>query len=231
MGPNGAGWLTGIVKVAVGDNFSVAIDSAGNVYAWGDDSAGQLGDNRSGFGVMSQVPIQVHGLGNVGTLGGAGKVASRSNGTDVMNSDHTLSAWGTGNQPSSLTPVIVPMSSGSGSLFPIFAVSASVNNTYAADYSDVTLWDWGDNTYGQIGDGTTTFQPRPTHVLGLNGVGLLSPVFYATGGAGHSIAVLESGAVAAWGLNSAGQLGDGSTANRLVPYQVSLASIHLPTSC
>lgn len=232
MGLNGNGFLTGIVKVAVGDNFSVAIDSSGFVYAWGDDSAGQLGDDRSGFGVMSAVPIQVHGLNNVGVLAGSLKAASRANGTDVINSDNTISAWGMGNQPSTLTPVIVPASSGTGSLFPMFAIGASINTTYAVDYTDNTLWDWGDDTYGQLGDGTTNFHANAVHVRDFANMGYLSPVFAATGGLGHSIAVLQNGTVATWGLNSAGQLGDGTTSNRLTPYQVSpLPSIQTPTSC
>jgi alpha-tubulin suppressor-like RCC1 family protein len=222
--------LGGVVKIATGDNFSVAIDSSGFVWAWGDDSNGQLGDNVGGFGAMSVVPIKVHGLHNVGVLVGGLKVASRQSGTDVINSDHTLSAWGIGNQPSTATPLIVPTSTGSGSLFPMFAVGAGLNVTYAVDYSDYTLWDWGDNGAGELGDGTTTFRPSPVHVQNSSG-GLLSSVFYATGGGGHSIAVLQSGAVDTWGLNSGGQLGDGTTNNRPIPYQVALPAIQTPTSC
>ncbi len=231
IGIGGVGFLTGIVAISAGDNFSVAVDSSGNVYAWGDDSAGQLGDNRFGAGIMSSTPVRVHGLNNVGTLFGGLAAASRANGSDALNSDHTLSAWGTGNQPQSIYPVVVAGAGGSGTLFPMVAVGAGVNTTLTID-PDTGLWDWGDNTYGQLGDGTTTFHPNAVQVLDIGGgPSLLTGVVAATGGLNHSLAVLSDGRIAAWGSNVSGQLGDGTTTDRTIPVQVIMPTAAQPVAC
>ena len=67
---------------------------------------------------------------------------------------------------------------------------------------DSTVWCWGYNVYGQLGDGTTTPRLSPTGVSGLAGVTQIGS------GANHSLAVTSGGVVSGWGLNGAGQLGD-----------------------
>jgi alpha-tubulin suppressor-like RCC1 family protein len=230
LGVGGSGFLTGIVAVSAGDSFSVAIDAAGNVYAWGDDSHGQLGDNRFGTGVMSSTPLQVHGLNNVGTLFGGLAIASRANGSEAINSDRTVSAWGTGNQPINIYPVLVAGTGGTGTLFPMVSVGTSWNTTLTVD-NNTGLWDWGDNTYGQLGDGTTTFHANAVQVVDVGGVGVMSAVTATSGGIGHALAIKSGGTVAAWGLNTSGQLGDGSTTNRLTAVAVSMPSAAQPTNC
>jgi alpha-tubulin suppressor-like RCC1 family protein len=231
VGVGGVGFLTGIVAISAGDNFSVAIDSSGNVYAWGDDSAGQLGDNRFGSGVISTTPLRVHGLNNVGTLSAALAVASRANGSDALNSDHTLAAWGTGNQPQSIYPVIVPGAGGAGTLFPMVGVGAGYNTTMTVDPT-AALWDWGDNTFGQLGDGTTTFRANAVQVLDVGGgPNHLTGVVAATGGLNHSLALRSDGTVVAWGSNVSGQLGDGSTTDRLTPVQTIIPIATQPAAC
>lgn len=229
-GVGGFGLLTGIVAIAAGDNFSVAIDSAGNVYAWGDDTNGQLGDNRFGTGVNSPWVIQVHGLNNVGTLFGALGVASRANGSDAINSDHTVSAWGTGNQPQGIYPQLVLGNGGLNTVNPIVSIGAGFNTTLVVD-NNHELWDWGDNTYGQLGDNTNTFRPNAVPVYGIGGVGYLTSAVQATGGLNHSLAVLSDGTVASWGLNDSGQLGDNTQTTRTTPVQVGMPVAAQPVVC
>jgi alpha-tubulin suppressor-like RCC1 family protein len=76
-----------------------------------------------------------------------------------------------------------------------------------------SVWAWGWNGYGQLGDGTTTERDRPVEVPGLHDVSAVSA------GLLHSLAV-SGGRVYAWGWNGYGQLGDGTTATRLRPVQV-----------
>ncbi|GAB1823723.1 PASTA domain-containing protein [Herbidospora sp. RD11066] len=76
---------------------------------------------------------------------------------------------------------------------------------------DGTVWAWGDNTFRQLGDGTTTGRPTPQQVAGLTGVRMVSA------GYRHSLAVTQSGQVWAWGHNGYAQLGDGTTVNRGFP--------------
>ncbi|MEI8256476.1 MAG: hypothetical protein WCJ30_12450 [Deltaproteobacteria bacterium] len=81
---------------------------------------------------------------------------------------------------------------------------------------------WGQNTYGQLGNGSTTQSAVPVAVTGLTGA------LHVAAGVGHSCATLSSGAVRCWGLNSSGQLGDGTLTQRLVP--VSVTGITLATN-
>ena len=79
---------------------------------------------------------------------------------------------------------------------------------------DGTVWAWGDNTYGQLGDNTTTQRNEPVAVQGLAGVATIA------GGLYHSLAVKTGGTLWAWGYNGNGQLGDDTTTNRIEPVQV-----------
>ena len=106
----------------------------------------------------------------------------------------------------------------------VAAASYLVTGTFttpavAAGYShsllllpDGTVWATGLATSGQIGDGSTAGnRPQPVRVAGLTGVVAISA------GAYHSLALDDRGRVWGWGLNSSGQLGDGSTLNRSIP--------------
>ena len=95
--------------------------------------------------------------------------------------------------------------------------------------SDGTLWVWGNNAAGQLGDGTKTKRLSPIQVPGLSNVTVIA------GGGLHSAASLSDGSLWTWGNNQHGQLGDGSTIERLSPVQVpgldGVSSIAASTSC
>jgi len=74
---------------------------------------------------------------------------------------------------------------------------------------------WGLNILGEVGDGTTTNRFTPTQVTGLT-----SGVATFAGGGDHTCALTTGGGVLCWGDNSFGQLGDGTTTQRLTPVQV-----------
>jgi alpha-tubulin suppressor-like RCC1 family protein/Ca2+-binding RTX toxin-like protein len=78
-----------------------------------------------------------------------------------------------------------------------------------------TVWTWGLNEYGQLGNGTTTDNQLPTQISTLTGI-----VALATG-ENHSLVLKSDGTVWAWGLNDYGQLGDGTTTTRLTPVGIS----------
>ena len=79
---------------------------------------------------------------------------------------------------------------------------------------DGTVWVWGDNTYGQLGDGTTESSAAPKNIPGLNGVVQIAVGRYTT------FALKSDGTVYACGYNIAYQLGDGTNTNRLVPVKI-----------
>ena len=95
--------------------------------------------------------------------------------------------------------------------------SISAEGPSLALKSDGTVWAWGDNRGGQLGNGTadSNAHPLPVQVSGL------SKVVASTSGDYHSLALKSDGTVWAWGYNAEGQLGDGTTTSRFSPVQVS----------
>jgi alpha-tubulin suppressor-like RCC1 family protein len=86
--------------------------------------------------------------------------------------------------------------------------------------SDGTAWAWGANSYGQLGNGTTTSSPVPVQVSNLTGItGVSGSAFDSNGASGY--AVRSDGTAWAWGYNLQGELGNGTTTSSPVPVQVS----------
>jgi len=81
-----------------------------------------------------------------------------------------------------------------------------------------TVWAWGENRYGQLGDTTTTNRYTPIQVQGLGDAISIAAGYH------HSIALKRNGMVWGWGQNAYGQLGDNTTTNRYVPVQVQILS-------
>ncbi|MBI4568259.1 MAG: hypothetical protein HY719_07665, partial [Planctomycetes bacterium] len=102
------------------------------------------------------------------------------------------------------SPGLVPGRTG------VAAIAAGAIHTVALK-ADGTVWAWGSNGNGQLGDGTTTNQSSPGAVPGLSGVAAIAA------GANHTVALKSDGTVWTWGINGSGQLGDGINVNRSSP--------------
>lgn len=107
-----------------------------------------------------------------------------------------------------------------GEAAPVIALGRSVV-AVAAGYShsaalkgDGTVWTWGYNADGELGDGTTSTKTAPVQVSQLNDVVQIAAGWY------HTLAIKADGTVWAWGDNQYGQLGDGSTTDRLIPRRI-----------
>ncbi|HEY5974547.1 MAG TPA: chitobiase/beta-hexosaminidase C-terminal domain-containing protein, partial [Geobacteraceae bacterium] len=107
-----------------------------------------------------------------------------------------------------LTPVQV------NGLSTVTAIAAGYRHTVALK-DDGTVWAWGDNSGGQLGDNSTTQQLTPVQVTGITNVTTVAA------GSFFTLAVKNDNTAWAWGSNASGQLGDDSTTNRLTPTQVS----------
>ena len=92
-------------------------------------------------------------------------------------------------------------------------VATATHSVYLRN--DGTVWAWGRNSNGQLGDGTTIDRLTPVQVSGLSSMAAIAA------GYDHTVALRNDGTVWAWGNNSNGQLGDGTTTDRLTPVQVS----------
>jgi alpha-tubulin suppressor-like RCC1 family protein len=83
-------------------------------------------------------------------------------------------------------------------------------------HQDGTVWAWGNNAFGQLGDGTTTNRGYPVRVAGLSDVITIGAAF------NHSLALSRDGTVWSWGENHRGQVGDGTLDSRAVPVAMKL---------
>jgi len=95
----------------------------------------------------------------------------------------------------------------------IVAIDAGIGHTVALK-ADGTVWVWGKNSYGQLGNGTTMRSTVPIQVEGLEGIVAIQAGMECT------IAYKNDGTVWAWGKNDFGQLGDGTFENILRPVKV-----------
>jgi alpha-tubulin suppressor-like RCC1 family protein len=116
---------------------------------------------------------------------------------------------GNGTNSRASTPVDVTGLSG-----PIMSVEAGDSHVCAATGAGV-LKCWGSNAFGQIGDGTAAMHLAPVGVMGLS-----SGMVHIAAGGMHSCAVTDAGGVKCWGNNHYGQLGDGTTVDRMSPVDV-----------
>jgi alpha-tubulin suppressor-like RCC1 family protein len=197
--------MTGVTAIAAGSDNTYALKTDGTVWAWGGNLQGQIGDGTTS---PRWSPVQVSGLANVIAIaaGATHAVALESDGTVWTWGDNAYGQIGDGTTTDRHSPVQVT-SLGTN----VIAIGADANNSRAVQ-ADGTVWSWGDNQYGSIGDGTTT-GPRKTPVQ----TSTLINMAAADGGSYHGFAWDVSGTLSAWGDNTYGQLGDGTTTRRLSP--------------
>lgn len=211
--------LTDVIDVAAGALHACGLKTDGTVVCWGGNEYGQLGNDTT---TDSLVATPVHGLDNVISVeaGGAHTCALRSDGSLFCWGDNARGQLGDGTTTTRLTPTLVSGLGASAS-----ALTAGGLHTCAITGTGAAKC-WGDNSNGQLGDGTTLQRLTPVAVYGL-----ASNIGGISAGGHHTCAVRASnGRTFCWGLNNNGQLGDGTTNNRLTPTDVVaptvVASVH-----
>jgi alpha-tubulin suppressor-like RCC1 family protein len=201
--------LAGVTAIAAGPYHCLALKLDGTVWAWGYNYFGQLGDGST---TDRTTPVQVSGLNGVIAIaaGAAHSLALKSDGTVWSWGYNGHGQLGDGSITERHTPVQV------SGLTTVIAIAPGLAQDHSlALKSDGTVWSWGYNNYGQLGDGSTTERHTPVQVSELAGVTTIAV------GAYHCLALNSDGTVWSWGYNNRGQLGDGSTTNRTTPGQVS----------
>ncbi|MFL6098643.1 MAG: RCC1 domain-containing protein [Actinomycetales bacterium] len=193
--------------VATGHYHSMALLPDSTVECWGLNANGQLGD---GSKTLRTRPVAVAGLSGVQAIRGGRDMSMALDGAGAVWvwGLGTSGQLGDGTTNSSTTPVKVPsLSSG-------VAKIAAGRDHLAAVKDDGSLWMWGNNTVGEVGDGTTVMRTAPVHIS------LPADVVQVELGAEHSVALLADGTVYCWGKGTRGALGTGGTARKLVPTKV-----------
>ncbi|MBD2892565.1 hypothetical protein amrb99_14750 [Actinomadura sp. RB99] len=204
-----------VKQVSGGYGFSVALTSDGQVWAWGENPNGQLGDGTTN---RSHVPVRV-------ALPAGATVTAIATGDDhtlALTSTGRLLAWGyndfgqigDGSTTDRLTPVAVDLPSGTT----ITAIGAGAGHSLAVTSAGRVLA-WGYNNTGQLGIGNNNDSSVPVQVPLPEDVRFTA----VAGGSAHSLALSSTGQMWSWGWNNYGQLGNNSTTSSNVPVRV-----HLP---
>jgi len=197
------------------EGHTCAVIEGGTVRCWGANNEGQLGDGNATprtdankYAFDSDVPLGVPGITN------AVAMASGIYHTVVLLGDGTLRAWGNnrfgqlgnGTKTQSFTPVEVKLASGQ--------MLSNVVEIAAGDYhsvarlNDGTVWSWGWNQYGQLGNGIAVDSSNPVQVVGLPAAATALTARFR----GSCVIVADAArTMRCWGDNEGGQLGDGNT--------------------
>jgi alpha-tubulin suppressor-like RCC1 family protein len=199
--------VPGMISLTGGLAFSMALDSAGRVWAWGTNFSGALGWGNFND---SYTAVQVVGLSGITAIS-----AGTEHGLALKN-DGTVWAWGRNAEGqlginSTLTqysPVQVTGLTG------IVAISAGYHFSMALK-NDGTVWAWGENLEGQLGDNSTTQRNAPVQVSGLTSISGISA------GYSHAMALKSDSTVWTWGSGDYGQLGHNALTDSHVPVLLS----------
>jgi alpha-tubulin suppressor-like RCC1 family protein len=216
----------GVTDITAGVTHACAARSDGSVWCWGENLKHEIGDGTTD---PRPTPVRVRKDGG-GFLGATLRLpAGAGNHTCARQAGGGARCWGqndngelgdgtTDPRPFPVTPTVLATGQPLGG---VKALSVGADHVCALR-SNGSTWCWGYNGNGRLGDGTTAQRLGAVRVVRANG--FLNGVTAIGAGAFHTCAVLTDTTVRCWGANSAGQLGDGSTADRPMPVKVRTSS-------
>lgn len=215
--------LTSVVAISAGFYHSAAVKSDGTAWAWGANGVGQI--CHSDVGTRQTTPQQITSITT------AVGVAAGANETIFILSDGSLRYCGNDERGESgqnsegvfgsSSPTAVKGVGGSGTLSGMSTAEFG-SQTVLAVASDGSLYMWGRNATGELGDGTSTNRATPiTRATSLFTSASGATVISASIGDGHTLVVTSDGTYSGTGANSLGELGDGTTTSRTTPVSTS----------
>jgi alpha-tubulin suppressor-like RCC1 family protein len=232
--------LTRIISISGGGFNSIALKNDGTVWIWGYNGYDSLGDGITTDRYKSN-PVRVN-LSDGSPLSNIVAISGGYIFTIALKDDGTVWAWGDNNGHGQLgdgtkerkpNPVQVILPDGT----PLAGITAiSVGDEYSiALKNDGTVWTWGCNIYGQLGNGDPYIplshdsdKSNPVQVVLADGTPLVG-ITSISGGGNHAITLKDDGTIWTWGLNSNGQLGNTTVWTSSTPVQV-VKSDNVPLS-
>lgn len=201
-------------KVAVGSTHACGLTPANGVMCWGSGGSGKLGTGNS---ASSALPVQV-----VGMESGVLDIQSGQSHTCALTSGGIMKCWGAnggGQLGNGIAPSLTSYSTPNnviGLPSAVASIAVGYNHTCATTINGAAYC-WGNNLYGQLGNGATssTGQSTPTLVQGLS-----SGVSSIAAGGEHTCAKMISGSLRCWGNNTTGAVGDGTFTRRTSPVTI-----------
>ncbi|MBI3358436.1 MAG: hypothetical protein HY037_02450 [Nitrospirae bacterium] len=200
------------MAIAAGDAHTCAILTDGSVKCWGNNEDGQLGNGAiiTGDPSSTSTPVSVIGIGTAITI-----TAGEAH-TCAILTDGSVKCWGSNNLGQLGVDVINTVATSTPALVPGItakAITAGGRHTCAILLLDNTVKCWGDNNFGQLGDGTFNATSNPVSI----GIATSTAI---TAGLGHTCALLLGKSVQCWGFNASGQLGNDRFTNSNIPVTV-----------
>jgi alpha-tubulin suppressor-like RCC1 family protein len=211
-----SGLSSRVTSVAAGYLHTCALTTDGDIWCWGRNDLGQLGN---GTVVASATPVEVVGLD-----GSATAVVAGNRHTCALTTEGRVRCWGSnsngqigdGTPNHKAEPVdVVGLASG------VSAIASGTEHVCALTARGAVKC-WGQNGVGQLGDGTTEDRSVPVNVSALE-----RGVTAVVAGENHTCAVTGSGAVKCWGANNRGQLGNGTTTSSATPNSAPVEAVVL----
>ncbi len=201
-------------EIAIGERHGLFLNTDGTLWAWGNGSHGAIGD---GTGEFRYSPVRV------GNAMNWKKISAGGDQSLAIKTDGTLWAWGDNLQgqlgDGTTTTRFSPVQIGTDLNWKEISTGGNIDQPDEGHHSlaikdDGTLWAWGGNRFGQLGDSTTTERHVPVQI------GTAANWKEISAGVLHSLAIKTDGTLWAWGYNSDGQLGDGTSKTKLSPVQI-----------
>jgi alpha-tubulin suppressor-like RCC1 family protein len=194
-GPNGVGFLSGVTQISAGQNFCAALKADGTVWVWGNGNvAGSLYPRQvlTRDGVLSNITQISAGGDHCLALGPGGLVyAWGSNCFGQLGDGGATSNRG-------FAAVVKGPAGGSATLADVTNISAGLMHSMALK-ADGSVYVWGCNAFGQLGNNSLADSCVPVQTLDASGSGKLGGVTQIAAGAGRCMALKADGSVWGWG--------------------------------